>query len=52
MIVFGNALGYTLSLLGCFLGIGILANVMIFYVVAQVMAERRENQERKERTEG
>jgi hypothetical protein len=52
MIVFGNPLGYTLSLLGCFLGIGILANLLIFYIVAQVLAEREQNKERKERTQG
>jgi len=51
-LIFGNGLGFSLALLGTFLGIGILANIMIFYVVAQVMAERRENAERKERSRG
>jgi phage shock protein PspC (stress-responsive transcriptional regulator) len=40
------ALGQTLALLATFLGIGVLVNVLIVYIVAQVMAERRENQER------
>ena len=52
MLVFGNALGFTLSLLAVFGGIGILANVLIFYAVAQVMAEHRDNQERKQRGGG
>jgi len=52
MFLLGNALGYTLSLLAVFGGIGILANVMIFYVVAQVLGERKENQERRERGRG
>jgi hypothetical protein len=52
MLVSGDALGYTLALLITFLGIGILANVLIFYVVGQVLAERKENQERNERLRG
>jgi hypothetical protein len=44
-------LGVTLSLITVFGGIGVLANVLIFYTVAQVMAERRENQERREQRE-
>jgi hypothetical protein len=39
------ALGQTLALLATFLGIGVLVNVLILYVVAQIMAERRQNQE-------
>ncbi len=42
------ALGYTLALLITFLGVGVVANVLIVYIVAQVMAERKENQERRE----
>ncbi|MDQ2897600.1 MAG: hypothetical protein M3Y09_18505 [Actinomycetota bacterium] len=47
----GNApdsFGQTLALLITFLGIGIIANVLIVYVVAQVLAERRQNQEREQ----
>ena len=40
-----SSLGQTIALLATFLGIGVIANVLIVYVVAQVMAERRENQE-------
>jgi hypothetical protein len=43
-----SSFGQTLALLLTFLGIGIIANVLIAYVVAQVLAERRENQERQE----
>ena len=44
-----SSTGQTIALLLTFLGIGIIANVLIFYVVAQVMAERRENQEHRQR---
>jgi hypothetical protein len=43
-----QALGQTLALLATFLGIGVIANVLIVYVVAQVLAERRQNQERQQ----
>lgn len=52
MLAFANALGTTLSLLAVFGGIGVLANVLIVYTVAQVMAERRENRERRQRATG
>ena len=44
-----SSTGQTIALLLTFLGIGIIANVIIIYVVAQVLAERRENQERRQR---
>ncbi len=44
-----SSLGQTIALLLTFLGIGVIANVLIIYVVAQVLAERKENQERAER---
>jgi hypothetical protein len=43
-----SSFGTTLALLLTFLGIGLIVNVLIGYVVAQVLAERRENQERQE----
>ncbi len=43
-----SAFGMTLALLITFLGIGVLVNLLIAYVVAQVMAERRQNQERQQ----
>ena len=46
MFAYANALGQTLALLATFLGIGVVANALIVYVVAQVLAERRQNQER------
>jgi len=42
-----SALGQTIALLLTFLGIGVIANVLIVYIVAQVLAERRQNQERQ-----
>jgi phage shock protein PspC (stress-responsive transcriptional regulator) len=44
-----SSLGQTIALLLTFLGIGVIANVLIIYVVAQVMAERKENQEHRQR---
>lgn len=41
-----SSFGQTLALLITFLGIGLVANVLIAYAVAQVMVERRQNQER------
>jgi hypothetical protein len=49
MLVSANALGYTLALLATFLGIGVVVNVLIVYIAAQVMAERKQNQERRQR---
>ncbi|HTX29834.1 MAG TPA: hypothetical protein VMD09_00530 [Solirubrobacteraceae bacterium] len=46
MVVFAtNALGQTLALLATFLGIGILANILIVYIIAQVFGEHKQNQE-------
>ena len=41
--------GQTLALLLTFLGVGIIANVLIAYAIAQVFAERKQNQERMQR---
>ncbi len=43
-----SSAGQTIALLLTFLGIGIIANVIIIYAVATVMAERRENRERRQ----
>jgi hypothetical protein len=40
-----QALGQTLALLATFLGIGVIVNVLILYVVGQVYAEHKQNQE-------
>jgi F0F1-type ATP synthase assembly protein I len=45
------ALGQTIALLITFLGIGVVANVLIVYAVAQAVAERKQNQERRQRFE-
>jgi F0F1-type ATP synthase assembly protein I len=44
-----SATGQTIALLITFLGIGVIANVLIIYAVAGVLAERRQNRERQER---
>jgi len=41
-----SSFGETLALALTFLGIGLIANVLIAYAVVQVMAERRQNRER------
>jgi hypothetical protein len=44
-----SSLGQTIALLLTFLGIGVIVNVLIIYVVAQVLAERKQNREGAER---
>jgi hypothetical protein len=44
-----SSFGETLALAITFIGIGIVANVLIVYIVFQVLAERRQNQERMAR---
>ncbi len=44
-----SSFGTTVALLLTFLGIGVIVNVLIVYIVAQVLAERKQNQERVER---
>ncbi len=44
-----SAGGQTLALALTFLGVGIIANVLIAYAVVQVLGERRQNQERMRR---
>jgi hypothetical protein len=40
-----DAVGQTLALVATFIGIGVLVNVLIIYVVGQVFAEHKQNQE-------
>jgi len=40
-----QSLGQTLALAATFLGIGLLVNLLIAYVVAQVLGEHKENSE-------
>ena len=46
MLAMSPALGTTLALLATFIGIGVVVNVLIVYIVAQVIAEHKQNQER------
>jgi hypothetical protein len=41
-----SSFGETLALALTFLGVGVIANVLIVYAVVQVMAEHRQNRER------
>ncbi len=43
-----SSFGTTLALLITFLGIGLIANALIVYIVGQVMAERKQNQQRQQ----
>ena len=43
-----SSLGQTIALLLTFLGIGVIANVLIVYIVAQVLGERKQNREHRE----
>ncbi len=45
LIAADQALGQTLALLATFLGIGVVVNLLIVYIVAQVLAERKQNRE-------
>ncbi|MDQ2760052.1 MAG: hypothetical protein M3Y17_06370 [Actinomycetota bacterium] len=49
LITAGAALAQTLALLATFLGIGVMVNVLIVYIVIQGMGERKQDQERQER---
>jgi hypothetical protein len=44
-----NSLGQTLALLATFIGIGVIVNLLVIYVIAQVLGERKQNQERQAR---
>ena len=52
LLLADEALGTTLALLVTFLGVGVVVNVLVVYILAQVMAERRENRELREFREG
>ena len=46
VVAMSHALGTTLALLATFVGIGVFVNVLIVYIVAQVIAEHKQNLER------
>jgi len=41
------ALGQTLALLVTFLGVGLLVNALVVYIVVQVLGERKQNRENR-----
>jgi phage shock protein PspC (stress-responsive transcriptional regulator) len=46
-LAFSHATGTTLALLATFIGVGVIVNVLIVYIVALVIAEHRQNRERE-----
>jgi hypothetical protein len=42
-----QSLGQTLALIATFGGIGLIVNVLIVYIIAQVWAEHKQNRERE-----
>jgi hypothetical protein len=48
MLMLAASLGQTLALLATFVGIGILVNVLIVYVIVQVFGERKQNQDARQ----
>ena len=50
MFAFGlsHAFTQTFALLVTFVGIGVIVNVLIIYIVAQVIGEHRQNRERQQ----
>jgi len=46
-----SSFGETLALLITFIGIGVVANLLIVYAVVQVWGEHRQNVERRQRIE-
>ena len=52
MFLLGNAaLSQTIALVVTFfVAIGVIVNLLVVYIVGGVLAERRENQERRERS--
>jgi phage shock protein PspC (stress-responsive transcriptional regulator) len=50
MLITANAaLSQTIALLITFLGVGLVVNVLVVYIIAESLAERRQNQERRDR---
>jgi hypothetical protein len=52
LVTASTAFEFTFGLLVTFLGIGVIANVLIAYAVAQVFGERRQNAEHRDGAEG
>jgi hypothetical protein len=44
---FSPAFSQTFALLVTFVGIGVIVNVLIIYIVAQVLGEHKQNRERR-----
>jgi hypothetical protein len=51
ILVASPAFSFTFALLVTFLGIGVIANVLIAYAVIQVLGERQQNEEHRQSLE-
>lgn len=47
LVIASTASQFTIGLLITFLGIGVIANVLIVYALVQVFGERQQNQEHR-----
>lgn len=47
IVAASTAFSFTFGLLVTFIGIGIIANVLIGYAIVQVLGERRQNEEHR-----
>ena len=43
-----DSLGFSLALIATFIGIGVVVNIVIIYIVFQAWGERKQNRERQE----
>jgi Flp pilus assembly protein TadB len=50
ILLASTAFSFTFGLLVTFLGIGVIANVLIVYAVIQVLGERQQNEEHRSRS--
>ncbi len=51
MLAFGfsESFSQTFALIMTFAGIGVIVNILVIYIVAQVLGEHRQNQQRSQR---
>jgi hypothetical protein len=47
LVIASTASMFTIGLLITFIGIGVIANVLIVYAIVQVLGERQQNQEHR-----
>ena len=47
-MITADSLGQTLALLATFIGIGVIVNLIVVYIVLLVLGERKQNEERQQ----